>query len=214
MRLSSLANPLSYYAYFRKRYLLKRIRKVGVNFLFDPLSTILTPEHIEIGDNVFVGERAHISAEVKIGNNVMFGPRPMIIGGDHYFAVRGKSVRFLHPEERENVEPIVIEDEAWFGAGVIILGNVTAGMGCVVGAGSLVSKSIPPYTVAVGNPCKPIRRIFDDVRLFDHLVALRQSESLANEITARRKRELAAWNCSELPAIDKTDLYWETKPHK
>ncbi|MGB5105228.1 MAG: acyltransferase [Candidatus Zixiibacteriota bacterium] len=144
MRLSSLVNPMSYYTYFRKRTLLSRFRGVGANFLFDPLSTILTPEQIEIGDNVFIGERAHISAEVSIGNNVMFGPRPMLIGGDHYFAVRGKSVRFMHPQGRENIEPIVIEDEAWFGAGVIILGNVTAGMGCVVGAGSLVSKSIPP----------------------------------------------------------------------
>jgi acetyltransferase-like isoleucine patch superfamily enzyme len=213
VKLLSLFNPLSYYVFFRKRSLLKRFRRVGTNFLFDPLSTILTPEHIEIGDNVFIGERAHISAEVTVGNNVMFGPRPMLIGGDHYFAVRGKSVRFLHPRGRENVEPIRIEDEAWFGAGVIILGNVVAGMGCVVGAGSLVSKSIPPFTVAVGNPCRPVKRIFNDEMLFDHLTKLTGDEALAAEIVSRRQRELRALGHTDLVVIDKTDLYWETRPH-
>ncbi len=214
MRFSSLFNPVSYYVFLRKRSMLKRFRRVGANFLFDPQSTILTPEHIEIGDNVFIGERAHISAEVSIGNNVMFGPRPMLIGGDHYFAVRGKSVRFLHPQGRENVEPIRIEDEAWFGAGVIILGNVTAGMGCVVGAGSLVSKSIPPYVVAVGNPCRPVKRIFSDDTLFDHLVKLRGDEASAAQIVGRRQKELRAMSLTDLATIDKTDLYWETRPHK
>lgn len=214
MRLASLFSPLSYYCYFRKRSLLRRFRKVGSNFLFDPLSTILAPEHIEIGDNVFIGERAHISAELKIGNNVMFGPRPMLIGGDHYFAVRGKSVRFLHPQGRENVEPIVIEDEAWFGAGIIILGNVTAGMGCVVGAGSVVSKSIPPYTIAVGNPCRPVKRIFSDEVLFEHVRQLTGDDKHATAIVDRRLKALRALNLTDLPPIDKTDIYWETRPHK
>ena len=214
MRLSSFFSPLSYYCYLRKRSLLRRFRRVGNNFLFDPLSTILTPEHIEIGDNVFIGERAHISAELKIGDNVMFGPRPMLIGGDHYFAVRGKSVRFLHPQSRENVEPIVIEEEAWFGAGVIILGNVIAGMGCVVGAGSLVSRSIPPFTVAVGNPCRPVKRIFTDDVLFEHVRGMTGDDARANEIVARRSRELRSLGLSDLPSIDKTDIYWETRPHK
>lgn len=214
MRASSFFNPFSYYLYLRKRSLLRRLRRVGANFVFDPLSTILTPEYIEIGDNVFIGELAHISAEVSIGNNVMFGPRPMIIGGDHYFAVRGRSVRALHPQNRENIEPILLEDEAWFGAGVIILGNVTAGMGCVVGAGSVVSKSIPPYTVAVGNPCRPVKRIFSDEILCEHVTRLTGDESLANQIVARRQRDLRARNWSDLPVVDKTDIYWETRSHE
>lgn len=214
MRLLSLISPVSYYVYFRRRALLRRFRRIGSNFLFDPLSTILTPENIEIGDNVFIGERAHISAEVQIGNNVMFGPRPMLIGGDHYFAVRGKSVRFMHPQGRENIEPIHIEDEAWFGAGVIILGNVTAGMGCVVGAGSLVAKSIPPYTVAVGNPCRPVKRIFNDATLKEHLILIGINEDRALGIITRRQSELTTWGCADLPIIDKTDSYWETRTNK
>ncbi|MBK7092655.1 MAG: hypothetical protein IPH59_13200 [bacterium] len=214
MKLSSLINPVSYYLYVRKRSILGRLKRVGKNFVFDPLSTILNPQHIEIGDNVFIGERAHISAEVSIGDNVMFGPRPMIIGGDHYFGVSGKSVRFLHPRDRENAEPITIEAEAWFGAGVIVLGNVTVGMGSVVGAGSVVSKSIPPYTVAAGNPCRPLKRVFSDEALINHVAELTKDNSLAQKVLARRQHDLRAMNLSELPVIDKTDLYWETRPHQ
>lgn len=211
MRLTNLWNPLAYYARHRKRYLLKRFSSVGDNFLFDPLSSILTPQKIEIGNNVFIGERAHISAELKIGNNVMFGPRPVIIGGDHYFAVKGKSVRFLHPQAGENSEPILIEDEVWCGASVLILGSVVLGMGCVVGAGSVVSRSIPPYTVAVGNPCRPIRLILDTCNLQEHLRALGYPESLAENIVARRQSELSRLNLNNLPVVDKSGEYWETK---
>lgn len=214
MKLSSLVNPISYYLFVRKRSILGRLKRVGRNFVFDPLSTILNPEQIEIGDDVFIGERAHISAEVTIGSNVMFGPRPMIIGGDHYFGVLGRSVRFLHPLDRENAEPIKIEDEAWFGAGVIVLGNVTVGMGSVIGAGSVVSKSIPPYTVAVGNPCRPLKRIFSDEALVSHISELTKDDSFALKVLARRRHELGAMNLSDLPIVDKTDLYWETRPNK
>lgn len=54
---------------------------------------------------------------------------------------------------------IVINDDAWIGAGAIILPNVTIGEGAVVGAGAVVTKDVPPYTVVVGVPAKPIKRI-------------------------------------------------------
>jgi acetyltransferase-like isoleucine patch superfamily enzyme len=200
-----------YYRYYRKMVFLKKFKKVGKNFIFDPFSKIYHAEYIEVGDNVFIGEDAHISGEIKIGNNVMFGPRPMIIGGSHFFAVKGRSVRVLHPKDRENWEPIVVEDEVWCGASIIIPSGVILGMGCVIGAGSILTKSIPPYTVAVGNPCKPIKRIFSEGNLRDHLVSLGKSGEAAKRIVERRKRELYKWNLNNLPIIDKTNQYWEFK---
>ena len=55
------------------------------------------------------------------------------------------------------VKPIVIEDDVWIGRRVIILPGVTIGRGSVIGAGAVVAKDIPPYSVAVGNPCKVVR---------------------------------------------------------
>jgi acetyltransferase-like isoleucine patch superfamily enzyme len=195
----------------QKKLITERFSELGKNFIFDPASSILTPDFIKVGDNVSIGEQAHISAKVKIGNNVIFGPRPIIIGGDHYFAVKGKSIRFLHPKADESWEPILIEDEVWCGASVIILGNVTIGMGCVIGAGSVVVKNIPPYVVAVGNYCKPVKKIFDDKTLFDHLINLGKNNTFATEIIKRRKEELNVWKLNNLESIEKTSSYWETQ---
>ena len=62
---------------------------------------------------------------------------------------------------RVSSKPIVIEDDCWLGGGVIVLAGVTIGKGSVIGAGSIVTKDIPPYSVAVGNPCKVMRTIED-----------------------------------------------------
>lgn len=142
----------------------------------------------------------------------MFGPRPVIIGGDHYFGVRGRSVRTLRPLGRENSRPIHIESEAWFGAAVIILAGVTVGLGAVVGAGSVVTKSIPPFVIAVGNPCRPIKRIFSDSNLVEHLCLLGSDRESALSLAARRRHELetAGYAVDELPIVDQTGSYWET----
>ncbi len=205
-------NPLRYYTYFRARAIRRALAAVGEGFGFDPLSPILDPDLISIGNNVFIGERAHISAELTIGDNVMFGPRPIIIGGDHYFGVKGRSVRTLRPLDRENSRPIHIESEAWFGAAVIILAGVTVGMGAAVGAGSLITKSVPPFVVAVGNPCRPIKKIFSDPSLLEHLLALGIDERRSRALVSRRAIEIesAGLTVDDLPTVDQTGSYWET----
>ena len=55
--------------------------------------------------------------------------------------------------------PVMIEDGCWIGGGVIILPGVTIGQKCVIGAGSVVTKDIPANSLAVGNPCRVIRKI-------------------------------------------------------
>ena len=55
--------------------------------------------------------------------------------------------------------PITIGDGAWIGAGTIILPGITIGKYAVIGAGSVVTKDVPDYTIAAGNPCRPIRKI-------------------------------------------------------
>jgi maltose O-acetyltransferase len=57
----------------------------------------------------------------------------------------------------EGTRPIVIEDDVWIGARVTILGGVNIGTGAVIGAGSVVTKNVPPYAIVAGNPAKLIR---------------------------------------------------------
>ena len=69
----------------------------------------------------------------------------------------------VHPDRRADFgrfsEPIVIEDKVWIGSNVVVLPGVRIGYGSVVGAGSVVSRDIPPMTVAVGTPCRVLRAI-------------------------------------------------------
>jgi acetyltransferase-like isoleucine patch superfamily enzyme len=84
--------------------------------------------------------------------------------------------------------PVVIEQDVWIGAAVIILKGVTIGEGAVIGAGSLVTKDIPPYTIAVGTPAKSIKKRFSDEELKRHLELLDyRGESIAAIIDRRNR---------------------------
>lgn len=66
---------------------------------------------------------------------------------------------------KASAKPIVIEDNVWIAANVVVLPGVTIGEGSVIGAGSVVTKDIPPSSLAFGNPCKVIRKITEKDKL-------------------------------------------------
>lgn len=88
-----------------------------------------------------------------IGNRVQLGPNVSIYSAGHEISVlsRIKCVEFG--------DPVYIEDDAWIGGGTIILPGVTIGKGSTIGAGSIVTKSISPYSVAMGAPAKVVKKL-------------------------------------------------------
>lgn len=90
---------------------------------------------------------------VSIGNNVEIGPNVSIITGEHYTTFEERRAHRGH----EFTGSVVIGDDCWIGAGVIILAGVTIGSGCTIGAGSVVKANIPPFSIAVGVPARVIR---------------------------------------------------------
>ena len=92
------------------------------------------------------------SAKVKIGDNVFLGPGCHLYTAEHPLDVDTRCVKRL-----EFAKPITIGNNVWMGGKVIFLTGVTIGDGCVIGAGSIVTKDIPEYSLAVGNPCRVIR---------------------------------------------------------
>lgn len=161
-----------------KRMLIKRsLGKVGKNFRFGVTSRFDESKLIEVGDNVFMGMETVINTivTVKIGNDVMFGPGVKILAGDHNMSEVGKKMREVKSGGR-NI-PVIIEDDVWIGANVTILKGVTIREGAVVGAGSVVTRSLPPYSICLGNPCKPIRLRFTGDDLKKHLEIVRASYS-------------------------------------
>ena len=115
--------------------------------------------NIQLGNNIFINKFSHISASststIIIKDNCMLGPSVTIIAGTH--ATTGDYLK------RAEVIPntIIIEKNVWIGVGVKIIGNVTIGENSIIGAGSVVVKSIPKNSIAVGVPAKVIKRIKD-----------------------------------------------------
>ena len=109
---------------------------------------------VRLGDNSGIGINSRVEAHVTIGNDVMMGPECMMFTSNHSFS------DLTIPMNRQGFDaprPIVIEDDVWIGARVIILPGVRVGRGSIIGAGSVVTRDIPPYSIVGGNPARLIR---------------------------------------------------------
>lgn len=139
-------------AYYRPQ-----LGSVGRRWRLGIGSTIETPHDVFVGDDVFMGPRTYIASptRVEIQDRVMFGPEVMLIGGDHDLHNTSVSLRFAPAPP--NPPPIVIEHDSWICSRVLILKGVRIGAHSVIGAGSVVTKDIPPNSIAVGNPCRVLR---------------------------------------------------------
>lgn len=131
---------------------------------------VLTHSTISIGKNTFIGRGCvlqSVHGEIEIGDNVMFGPGVHIHGGNHEFNHVGVLMKDV--TKKPGVDgKVVIEDDVWVGANALILKGVRIGGGSVVGAGSVVTKDIPPYSIVVGNPAKVIKPRFSPEELMLH----------------------------------------------
>jgi acetyltransferase-like isoleucine patch superfamily enzyme len=112
-----------------------------------------------IGQDVYIGEDLIIIDELEeigyltIGNRVAIAERvTLVISSRPNFSQIAPYVPTAHG-------PIIIEDDAWVGTGVIIMPNIKIGRGGVVGAQSLVTKDVPPFTIVLGVPAKPYKTI-------------------------------------------------------
>lgn len=110
---------------------------------------------VRIGANSYIGRFTTILAyeEVTIGNDCLIAPGCHITDVNHGFASLDEPMR----TQPYTSKKVVIEDDVWFGAGVSVLPGVTIGKGSIIGARAVVSKSIPPYSIAFGVPAKVYR---------------------------------------------------------
>lgn len=118
---------------------------------------------LNIGVNVQINDYVHISAmeNISIGDNVLIASKVFISDLNHgsYGTDGIDDSPVIPPNDRKLYsKPIIIEENVWLGETVCVLGGVTIGKGTIVGANSVVSKSLPPNVIAVGAPAKAIKR--------------------------------------------------------
>lgn len=117
---------------------------------------------IRIGKNVQINDYVHIAAgeSIVIGNNVLIASKVFITDLNHgkYSNQMSDSPLSLPNDRAIYTNPVIIEDNVWLGENVCVLPGCLIGFGSVIGALSVVTKNIPPNSIAVGNPAKVIKQ--------------------------------------------------------
>jgi galactoside O-acetyltransferase len=141
----------------REQILKNLLAEIGENCYIEPPLHANWGKYTHFGNNVYANFNLTLvdDTDIFVGDNVMFGPNVVIATAGHP----------VDPPLREKVAqfniPVRIGKNVWIGAGAIVLPGVTIGDHSVIGAGSVVTKDIPPNVVAVGNPCRVLREIND-----------------------------------------------------
>ena len=110
---------------------------------------------VVIGDHTRIGLHNTIIGPVEIGNHVNLAQGITVTALNHNFSVTNKRI----DEQGVSTNPVTIEDDVWVGANAVILSGVTIGEHCVVAAGAVVTKDVPPHSLVAGVPAKVIKQI-------------------------------------------------------
>jgi len=132
-------------------------KKTGKGFTVAQGSILRGLSNMQIGDNIFIGYNSLIngSGGLIIEDNVLFAPEVKILTANHNYKDTAKDIIF----QGSTPQPVKIGKGSWLGAGSIILPGVTIGPHCVIGAGAVVTRSIPGFSIVGGVPARIIKKI-------------------------------------------------------
>lgn len=129
----------------------------GVNLRIDVFNVDGHPTpRLQIGDNCQINDYVHIGVinSVIIGNNVLIASKVFISDHNHGDFENDPEMNISPAQRKLTATPTKICDNAWLGEGVMVLPGVTIGKHSIIGAGAIVTKDIPEYSIAVGNPAR------------------------------------------------------------
>lgn len=147
--------------------------------------------NIEIGSSVSIGTGAWFvsrNAKIIINDNVVIAPNVTIYTGDHVTNMLGKHICEITEQDKAESpdvwdKDVVIESGCWIGTRAVILKGVTVGRGSIIGAGAVVTRDVPPYSVYVGVPaCRTFAR-FNEEQVAEHEKLLQQRGVKSNSFT-------------------------------
>ena len=143
-----------YLKYLEVKWWLILKKRVGVFGNF----TVVHPENVSIGNDCGINHGVFIlgASKIQIGSRVVLSARCMLIDAGLNSTEFG-----IKPFPDHSYGPIIIEDGVWIGAGAIILPGVCIGRNSIIGAGSVVTKNIPDGSLAVGNPARVVKKLYE-----------------------------------------------------
>lgn len=143
-----------------------KFKEFGAGAEFRPGAYAITCSKISIGKNVVIRPGTFLFAdpdssggEITIESDVLIGSGVHIYTNNHEFSDIGRPIIEQGHRESQHSKSVLIRRGSWIGAGVIILPGVTVGENAVIGAGTVVTKSVPPRVVFVGNPGRIIKNL-------------------------------------------------------
>lgn len=160
------------------KFKLSDFKEIGSNVIFEPGVLVFHPENIVLGSNIYIGHNTilkgyykgilriksntwigqgcffHSAGDISIGESVGIGPMVKILTSSHQDQENDLPI----PEQPIEFLPVNIEDGVDIGVGSVVLPGVTIGKNTIIGAGSVVTKDIQPYSVYAGVPAKLIRK--------------------------------------------------------
>ncbi|MDI3213968.1 sugar O-acetyltransferase [Arthrobacter sp. AL12] len=141
----------------REPLLAKILGSMGTRVHFEPTFRCEFGHNISIGTNFYANFDCILldGADITIGNNVLFGPRVSIYTTNHALDAGERAAGACY------AKPVHIGNNVWVGGGVTINQGVTIGDNAVIGSGSVVTRDVPPNSLALGVPAKVIRKITD-----------------------------------------------------
>ena len=157
--LSKILPVKSWRKKFRKQILNKnasKLKSLGTGGDIRRSAKLENPRNISIGNNTYIGSdnRLYAMGEIKIGNNCALGEGIIIYTSNHDY----KDLNTFPFNPDALIQKVEIEDDVWVGARAIILPGCKIGAGSVIGAGAVVTKSVPRCSIVGGNPAKIIGR--------------------------------------------------------
>lgn len=135
---------------------------LGQNTYIEPLKNCT----ISVNDKSSVQDGCRLIGEVHIGRNVLLAPNVFISSGNHFFSIKPHfPIRFqdllvdTDPQyEALRNKPVIIEDDCWIGTNVVIVQGVKVGRGSIIGANSVVTADVAPYTIVAGSPARLLKK--------------------------------------------------------
>lgn len=157
------------FSMFRKKEI--QIGSKGTNVYIGDDCIIAGANNILIGNNVSIGARCiffSTRAKIIIGNYVMIAPNCSFVSGNHRTDIVGEYMFNVTDDLKlpKNDRDIMIDDDVWIGIGCIILAGVRIGRGSIVGAGCVIRKDVPPYSIYIND--NNIKRRFTNEQIIEH----------------------------------------------